>query len=220
MSRHSEGTCGNKTYTFTVSLSKASSETITVNYTTVDGTATIADNDYALANGTLTFAPGELSKTINVTVFGDSKLEGTETFSVNLSNVSGNALLIKDFGTGIIADDDGNGPDFNLDGNVDFLWRTNQFSQTGIWLMNGTSIASVANLPAVDSNWEIEGMADFNDDGFTDILWRNKQTTQVGLWLMNGTTIASIVDYGQLGGWRVEKIADFSGDNQVYFAGV
>lgn len=213
--RHSEGTRGNKTYTFTVSLSKASSETITVNYTTVDGTATIADNDYALANGTLTFAPGELSKTINVTVFGDSKLESTETFSVNLSNVSGNAILVKGFGTGIIADDDGNGPDFNLDGNVDFLWRTNQFSQTGIWLMNGTSIASVANLPAVDSNWEIEGMADFNDDGFTDILWRNKQTTQVGLWLMNGTTIASIVDYGQLGGWRVEKIADFSGDNQV-----
>lgn len=213
--RHSEGTRGNKIYTFTVSLSQTSSETITVNYTTADGTATITDNDYALANGTLTFAPGELTKTINVTVFGDSKLEGTETFAVNLSNVSGNALLVKGVGTGIIADDDGNGPDFNLDGNVDFLWRNSQFSQTGIWLMNGASIDSIANLPAVDSTWEIEGMADFNDDGFTDILWRNNQTTQVGLWLMNGTEIASIVDYGQVGGWRIEKIADFSGDNQA-----
>jgi len=53
-----EGDSGTTTATFTVSLSAASSGTVTVDYATADGTATTADDDYVAASGTLTFAPG------------------------------------------------------------------------------------------------------------------------------------------------------------------
>ncbi|MER3475818.1 MAG: hypothetical protein C4287_03670, partial [Leptolyngbya sp. ERB_1_2] len=59
-------------FTFEVTLSEASSVPITVSYTTVDGTATIANNDYVKAADTLTFAPGETKKTITVNVLGDT----------------------------------------------------------------------------------------------------------------------------------------------------
>jgi hypothetical protein len=62
-----EGNSGTKNLSFTVSLSAASGKTITVDYSTADGTATTADNDYvAISTTTLTFNPGETSKTINV----------------------------------------------------------------------------------------------------------------------------------------------------------
>ena len=53
--------------TATVTLSGESSQTVTVNYATADGTAE-AGNDYTAASDTLTFAPGDLTKTIDVTI--------------------------------------------------------------------------------------------------------------------------------------------------------
>jgi hypothetical protein len=52
---------------------------------TVEGTATTSDNDYIAKTGTLTFAPGETSKTITILVNGDRLAEPNETFVVNLS---------------------------------------------------------------------------------------------------------------------------------------
>ena len=93
------------TATFTVSLTKASSSAVTVDYTTVDGTA-IAGSDYTVTNGTLTFAAGELTKTITVNITDDTLEEGAETFSLALSNASG-ANLSDDIGMGtIVANDD------------------------------------------------------------------------------------------------------------------
>ena len=65
-----EGHSGQRTALFTVSLSSASSHSVTVNFATADGTAT-APGDYIAADGTLTFAPGQTSQTISVTVKGD-----------------------------------------------------------------------------------------------------------------------------------------------------
>jgi Calx-beta domain/Beta-propeller repeat len=62
-----------------------------VDYTTVDATAT-ARRDYITAVGTLSFAPGETSKTIAVLINEDSYIEGNETFTVNLNNPSGVSL--------------------------------------------------------------------------------------------------------------------------------
>src|SRR4051794_186014 len=62
-----EGNTGTHAVTFTVRLSAASNQTITVAYATADGTAT-AGSDYQSASGTLTFAPGETSKTVTVQV--------------------------------------------------------------------------------------------------------------------------------------------------------
>jgi len=58
------------TVDFTVSLDFASANSITVDYATADGTAA-AGSDYTATSGTLTFAPGETSKTIPVPVAGD-----------------------------------------------------------------------------------------------------------------------------------------------------
>src|SRR5262249_33332989 len=67
-----EGNVGTTGAAFTVSLSAASGKTITVNYATADGTATIDNNDYRALNDSLTFAPGETSKTVTVSVNGDT----------------------------------------------------------------------------------------------------------------------------------------------------
>ena len=53
-----EGNAGTTTLGFTVTLSAASGQTVTVGYATANGTATTADGDYLAASGTLTFAPG------------------------------------------------------------------------------------------------------------------------------------------------------------------
>ena len=91
--------------TFTVTLSNASSQTVNVNYTTADGSA-VAGSDYEASSGSLSFAPGETSKTITVAITNDNLFEGNETFSVNLSNPD-NATIVDAQGTGTIIDNDG-----------------------------------------------------------------------------------------------------------------
>src|SRR5207247_201606 len=75
-------------------------------YTSTDGTATVLGLDYVLASGTLTFDPGDIAKTVNVTVVGDDVPEPDETFTVDLSNVTGTANLLDDSGVGTITNDD------------------------------------------------------------------------------------------------------------------
>lgn len=99
-----EGNTGTTLAVFTVSLSAASNQTVTVNYATAQGTAT-ADSDYTTTSGTLTFAPGITSRTLSVTVLGDTRSEGDETFFVNLSSPS-NATIADGQGLGTIRNDD------------------------------------------------------------------------------------------------------------------
>ncbi|NJN56339.1 MAG: hypothetical protein HC879_02005 [Leptolyngbyaceae cyanobacterium SL_5_9] len=70
---------------FTVKLSQASSRPVTVNYSTADGTAK-SGSDYVATSGRLTFAPGETSKKIAVTIKGDSTVESNESFKLNLTS--------------------------------------------------------------------------------------------------------------------------------------
>ncbi len=102
-----EGTGGETTpFVFTVSLSNPSTREISVDYATADGTATVTDNDYQPRSGTLTFAPGQTSKTITVLVNHDDVDEDDETFLVNLTNPV-NATIAVAQGMGTIIDDDG-----------------------------------------------------------------------------------------------------------------
>jgi hypothetical protein len=79
---------------------------VSVDYATSDGTAT-AGSDYAAAVGTLTFGPGETSKSFTVPVTSDSAHEGDEAFQVALSNAAGGASLGSPAGAAVtIADDD------------------------------------------------------------------------------------------------------------------
>ena len=91
------------TAAFTISLSGASSAPTTVTFTTSDGTAKQPD-DYLSQTQTVTFNPGETSKTVNVTVNPDATAEGTETFVVTLSNAV-NGPIIDGQGVGTILND-------------------------------------------------------------------------------------------------------------------
>ena len=73
---------------FAVTLNRASSETVSVDYATADGSAK-AGEDYEAVSGTLTFAAGETEKTVHVTVLDDDVDEGSEKFELRLSNESG-----------------------------------------------------------------------------------------------------------------------------------
>lgn len=99
-----EGDSGTVNAVFTISLSQASSTTVTVVYNTGGGNAT-AGADYTSASGTLTFTAGQTSATVTVAVTGDNALEDDETFQLTLSNASG-ATLPSSPGTATINDDD------------------------------------------------------------------------------------------------------------------
>jgi ELWxxDGT repeat protein len=99
-----EGNSGTRSATFTVTLSAASSQTITVGYATVNGTAT-APSDIRAATGTLTFAPGETTKTIAILVKGDRRGEPDESFVVTLSAAT-NATIADGEGLGTILNDE------------------------------------------------------------------------------------------------------------------
>jgi hypothetical protein len=102
----SEGDAGTTSFDFTVTLSNLSDETVTVDYATSDGTATVADNDYtAVTTTTLTFNPGDLTKPVSVLVNGDTKNEANETFNVDLTNAS-NGTIGDNLGLGTINNDD------------------------------------------------------------------------------------------------------------------
>jgi hypothetical protein len=89
---------------FTVSLSAASSDEVRVDYATSDGTATDPD-DYGAVSATLILAPGELSGQVDVPIVDDGLAEGSETFSLTLSNASG-AIVTADTATATIADNE------------------------------------------------------------------------------------------------------------------
>jgi hypothetical protein len=100
-----EGNSGTQTYSFVVTLSNASSLTATVAYATQNGTAT-AGQDFTMATGTLTFAPGQTSQTVDVSVSGDTTPEADETFTMALANAT-NATIVRANGSGVILNDDG-----------------------------------------------------------------------------------------------------------------
>ncbi len=91
--------------TFTVTLSTPELSAVTVDYATADGTATAGADYTAVGTTTLTFNPGETSKTVPVAVLDDLLIEGDETFSVVLSNAVG-AGIATPAGTATITDDE------------------------------------------------------------------------------------------------------------------
>jgi cellulase/cellobiase CelA1/aryl-phospho-beta-D-glucosidase BglC (GH1 family) len=80
-----------QTATFTVTLSAASTQTVTVAWTTLNGTA-LAGADFTAASGTLTFAAGETSKTIAISLLPNASPSETKAFTVQLSNPTASTL--------------------------------------------------------------------------------------------------------------------------------
>jgi hypothetical protein len=101
---HEEGQSGTTAYTFTVSLSRASSKQVSVRFATADGSA-VAGVAYVRSSGTLNFARGQTRKSVTVLVKGDATYEPDESFFVNLSRAS-NAFIADAQGEGKILNDD------------------------------------------------------------------------------------------------------------------
>lgn len=99
-----EGHSGTQSAHFTVTPSAASSQTVTVSYSTANGSAA-AGSDYQPGSGTVTFDAGETSTSISVLVDGDRAGEPNEIFMVNLSLAEG-AVLGDAQGAGTILDDE------------------------------------------------------------------------------------------------------------------
>ena len=100
-----EANVGTRDAVFNVTLSAVSGNTVTVDFTTANGSAT-APSDYASTSGTVTFAPGEVSKQIIVPTVGDVLIETNETFSVNLSNPANATIAGAGFALGTITNND------------------------------------------------------------------------------------------------------------------
>ncbi|MBL1210324.1 Calx-beta domain-containing protein, partial [Geminocystis sp. GBBB08] len=86
-----EGMTNPQNITYTVTLSQASTQTVTVQYATIDGTA-LAGEDYTSTSGTLTFSPGQTSKIITIPILNDFINEPNETFTLILSNPNNGTL--------------------------------------------------------------------------------------------------------------------------------
>ena len=117
---------------FTVSLIPASTNPVTVDFTTSDRSA-VAGLDYVANAGTLLFNAGETSQPVSVTLVNDSTQELQEEFDLLLSNSTG-ADIADDTGVGIINDDDGvacGAPAYNpATDRAVFVWRS---CSTGAW---------------------------------------------------------------------------------------
>ncbi len=99
-----EGSTGTTNFVFTLTLGAVAMADVTVNFATADGTA-VAGTDYVTTSGTATFLAGQTSITVTVPVVGDSVIEPSENFFLNLSNAVG-ATLLDSQGLGTITDDD------------------------------------------------------------------------------------------------------------------
>ena len=139
-----EGNSGTTGAVFTVSLNNASWQTVTVGYKTVaGGTATTAD--FTSVSGTLTFAPGETSKTIVVPVIGNTTPQFDRTFLVNLTapgvGTPLNAIIATNIAYGTITDDD-SGAVFNPTGPLDVTFNaTGTKTQSLPGIVKGTAVA-------------------------------------------------------------------------------
>ena len=102
-----EGNAGTTAFNFTVTLTPAVSQTVTVNFATAVGGLNPATSgtDFVANSGTLTFTTGQTTKPVTVQVNGDTTVESDETFFVNLSGASG-AAIGDNQGVGTIRNDD------------------------------------------------------------------------------------------------------------------
>jgi hypothetical protein len=207
-----EGDFGQRIAVFTVSLS-GHNRTTTVDYATADGTATLADHDYRLTDGTLTFRPGQNTKTIRIPVVGDHRLEADETFVVNVTGARGgnrSGVTIRDsqrLGT-IRNDERGIFVDDFADGNNDG-WTHIDF--TGIATFDASSAAyrlrTADALPPDDASFGTmaatwEGSRDnpaFGHGIVRGSLRANTEGTTAGYLLRANTNPNEDHDYGFFG---------------------
>jgi len=211
-----EGQSGTTSLNFTVSLSGPSAFPVTVNYQTANSTAH-APGDYTSASGMVSFPASNTSQPLSLTAFGDTVIEGNETFFVNLSGPSG-ATLGDAQGLATLDNDDGPTNrrvftkfDFDGDSKADIAtWD----GASGNWHV----INSNGGVEAVQFDWGSSGLgdmlvpADYDGDGHIDFaVFRPSE----GNWyiIQSSTTTSVVENWGQAG--DVPVPGDYDGDNRT-----
>jgi len=161
-----EGQTGTAQLSFTVSLSQAATGPVTVNYATANGTAT-AGQDYTAKTGTITFAAGETTKTIQIAVNGDTAVEANETLTLALSGATG-ATIADGSATGTIVNDDVTTP---TPGNASL-----DYDVTSNWGSGFTGAMKIEAGSAALNGWTAEFNASFT---ITNI-WNAEIVSHVG----------------------------------------
>lgn len=191
-----EGNNATATAVFTASLSAAAGQSITVNFATANGTAT-APGDYQPASGSVTFNPGETTKTISITVNGDTTVEGNETVLVTLSNPSG-ATLSPTQASGVltIRDDDGTAVErFISSVYLQLLRRPVDLSAMTFWttFLNQPNASRIVMVRLVQASEEYRRLV--VQDMYQELLRRPADPTGLQFFvgaLANGATIEGI----------------------------
>ena len=195
---------------FNVTLTNPTTQTATVAYSTLNGTAT-AGSDYTAVSGTLTFNPLETTKTVSVPVNGDDLNEGDETFFLRLSNPS-NASISFSQATAVIKNYN---PltarsvfyDFDGDARSDIsVFRPDN----GTWYLLNSQIGYSASAFGISADKLVPG--DYDGDRKTDVaVYRN------GTWyLQRSATGFAGIAFGD--GGDIPVPADYDGDGKTDLA--
>jgi hypothetical protein len=136
-----EGNAGTSVATFTVTRSGGTAP-FDISYATADGTATAGSDYVGQPIGSLSFAAGDLTKTVSVTVNGDTAVEPNETFFVNLSGATNGGTIARSQGTGIIVNDDASGGVGNISINDVSIAEGNSGTRVATFTVNHTGSAA------------------------------------------------------------------------------
>jgi len=179
-----EGDSGTKNAIFTVSLSAASADPVTVDYATADGSAR-APGDYTATTGTLTFAAGELSKQVAVAVVGETLDELHETYSLDLSNAVG-ATLGDPRGTGAILDND---PQVSL--SVDDVSASEGSQSAAFTLSLSRESGKIVTVAYATGDGSAAAPADYASRSGTIIFMAGETSKTVSVDLVNDALVES-----------------------------
>lgn len=169
---------------FTVTRSGVSSAAVSVNYATSDGNNTVsagtttAGIDYPSTAGTLTFAPGEMSKSVTINTINDNITESGEALTLTLSGPTGGATLQRPAAVGVIRDDDAT-------------------------LLGAFNLAEGQSLSSPDGRFTLVAQGDFNVVLYmgTTPLWATNTNGQgsLGQFSFQGVTNGDLVLYDNTG---------------------
>jgi predicted extracellular nuclease len=193
-----EGQSGTTVATFTVTRTGGTGA-FTIDYATADQTA-VAPGDYLAASGTLSFAENDMSETVTVTINGDALSEDSETFRVQLSNPTNNALIADAVGVGTIATDD---PIFihQVQGSSYYSPILAAEGKNGFNVASTTVVIIRAVVTAVDAEGTRQGF--YVTEELAD--WDSNAFTSEGIFVMTrndanaGTTVSAAAPNIQVG---------------------
>jgi predicted extracellular nuclease/methionine-rich copper-binding protein CopC len=196
-----EGDSGTSVLIFTVTRTGGAAA-FSVDFSTADGTAT-AGADYVSNSGTLAFAANETSKTISITINGDTTIEPNEAFTVSLANVTNGGTITTATGTGTITNDD--------------LHRIYDIQGSG---SSSSFVGQTVTIRAVVTGDFQNGDADTtrNLNGFTvqEVVGDGNAATSDGIFIFQGTgaTNTPNVNVGDVV-TITGVVSEFNGETQI-----